>query len=133
MLFPHKVTIFNSLSEEDEEYNRAVLQPALFILDENTGRNKLGLTNADTVTVYIPSSAVDLLGKQYVEPAAYNQMTDKSGVYTFRKGDLVALGDIDLGSKTINEFKNTEENLYEITGRTDYRFGGLPNIVLSAK
>lgn len=133
MLFPHKVTIFNSLSEEDEEYNRAVLQPALFILDENTGRNKLGLTNADTVTVYIPSSAVDLLGKQYVEPAVYNQMVDKSGVYTFRKGDLVALGDIDLGSKTINEFKNTEENLYEITGRTDYRFGGLPNIVLSAK
>ena len=133
MLFPHKVTIFNSLSEEDEEYNRAVLQPALFILDENTGRNKLGLTNADTVTVYIPSSAVDLLGKQYVEPAVYNQMPDKSGVYTFRKGDLVALGDIDLGSKTINEFKNTKENLYEITGRTDYRFGGLPNIVLSAK
>lgn len=133
MLFPHKVTIFNSLSEEDEEYNRAVLQPVLFILDENTGRNKLGLTNADTVTVYIPSSAVDLLGKQYVEPAVYNQMIDKSGVYTFRKGDLVALGDIDLGSKTINEFKNTEENLYEITGRTDYRFGGLPNIVLSAK
>lgn len=133
MLFPHKVTIFNSLSEEDEEYNRSVLQPALFILDENTGRNKLGLTNADTVTVYIPSSAVDLLGKQYVEPAVYNQMVDKSGVYTFRKGDLVALGDIDLGSKTINEFKNTEENLYEITGRTDYRFGGLPNVVLAAK
>lgn len=135
MVFPHTITVFNRTSEEydDEVYEKALVDNVLFIQDENTARNKLGLTNADTVTVYIPRGSSESSGKQLVSPATYENLVDKSSSYCYRKGDFVCLGDISLDGVSINELKNTTGNVFEITGIADYRFGGLPNLVLSAR
>lgn len=134
MLYAHTITVFNRLSEDDDaSYAKSVVTPVLFVLDENTARNKLGLVNADTVTVYIPQSCTEASGKALVDSFTYDQLADKSGYFTFKKGDYVSLGGVSLDGLSINEFKNTYGNIYEITGLADYRFGGLPNLVLSAK
>lgn len=135
MVFPHTITVFNRTSEEydDEVYEKALVDNVLFIKDENTARNKLGLTNADTITIYIPRGSSEVTGKQLVSAADYESLIDKSSSYCYRKGDFVCLGDVSLDGVSINELKNTTENVFEITGLSDYRFGGLPNLVLSAK
>ena len=136
MDFPHTLTVFNQVGDEDEPtYIKSTIQYVLFVKDENTARNKLGIANADTITVYVPANVNEVNGKWYLESADYTKLsdTDKEGKYTFRKGDFISLGDTSLDELSINEYKNLNENIYEITGLSDYRFGGLPNLVLSAR
>ncbi len=135
MLFPHTITVFNRISEDDdtETYAKALVSNVLFVKDENTARNKLGLANADTVTVYVPQDCREASGKMLVDAAMYEQLQDKSSSYCYRKGDYICFGDVSLDNLSINELKNITENVFEITGLADYRFGGLPNLVVSAK
>lgn len=134
MLFVHTITIFNLISEDDEPiYQKSTIGKVLFVKDENTARNKLGVVDADSITVYIPKSAQEASGKALVDAADFERALDKSRLYTYRKGDFVCFGDVSLDGLSINELKNLTDNVFEITGLSDFRFGGLPNLVLSAK
>ena len=134
MLFPHKVTIFNFRERDDEvEYNSSVIEGVLFVKDENTARNKLGLANSDTITIYIPKKSK--CDKTFIDGFEYEKLSDAdiNSYYTLRKNDFVSFGEVSLESKDINDLKNDTGNIYVITGIIDYMFGGLPNIVVSAR
>lgn len=141
MKFPHTITIFNQSTltkggEVTEPYFRkTVINGVLFVRDENTSRNKFGLANADRVSVYIPKSSVDKTNKALLAGAAYegSSEAEQSVSYSFNKGDYVCFGDVGNDGVDINALKNSDGNIYEITGLASYLFGGLPNYVLGAK
>lgn len=134
MLFVHTMTIFNLISEDDEPvYQKSTVSKVLWVKDENTARNKLGVVDADAITVYIPKSATEEHERLLVSGAEFERALDKSNLYAYRKGDFVCFGDVSLGGLSINELKNLTDNVFEITGLSDFSFGGLPNFVLSAK
>lgn len=141
MKFPHTITIFNQSTltvggEVIEPYFRkTVIKGVLFVRDENTSRNKFGLANADRVSVYIPKSSVDKTNKVLLAGTAYEGASEaeQSVSYSFNKGDYVCFGDVGNDGVNINALKNSDGNIYEITGLASYLFGGLPNYVLGAK
>lgn len=136
MKFPHTITIFNKSENSGAVYYRkTVVKDVLFVLDENTSRNHFGLSNADRVSVYIPKASVDKVAKTYVNGSVYEGLSSEvqASSFAFRKGDYVCLGDVSTDGANINTLKNTDGNIYEITGLASYMFGGLPNFVLGAK
>lgn len=134
-MFPDKVTVFNMISDESNEYNKTVISNVLFVLDENTGRNKLGLTNADTVSVTMPMSAISGVDKSFISKNAFDSLPDdeKSNSFTISKGDFISNGDVSLDGLSINEYKNSNGNIYEVSGVAFYQFGNLQCIHVSAK
>lgn len=132
-MFPHTVTIFNECLKEDGAFFKSVLYGVLFVKDENTSRNKLGLTNSDTITCYIPKSVK--CSKEYREPYMYDELYGDyaKNYYTLKKGDYISFGDVGEDYLDINELKNKTGNVYEIQGISDFNFGKLQSIVISAK
>lgn len=141
MKFPHSITIFNksvsSVGGETIEpyFRKTVINGVLFVRDENTSRNKFGLANADRVSVYIPKSSVDKIDKVLLSGTSYEGASEaeQSVSYSFNKGDYICFGDVGSDGENINALKNSDGNIYEITGLASYLFGGLPNYVLGAK
>lgn len=141
MKFPHTITIFNQSTltkggEVIEPYFRkTVINGVLFVRDENTSRNKFGLANADRVSVYIPKSSVDKIDKVLLSGTSYEGASEaeQSVSYSFNKGDYICFGDVGSDGENINALKNSDGNIYEITGLASYLFGSLPNYVLGAK
>lgn len=134
MMFPHKVTVFNILNTEDGDViTKAVIDTALFVKREGTSRNKLGLADADAVVVTIPRARVIESG--YLNPFEFDQLTEETaqGKFTFKKGDYIAFGDVDLGGLDVDEFKNRYGNLYDITGVSDFNYGRLAHFRITAK
>ena len=90
MMFPHKVSIFNIKNTDDDEIiTKTLLKGVLFVKNENTSRGNLGLSEDDTVGIYIPKK-VDSNGSKYVDPFEYELLPkeDLSKFYTFNKGEL---------------------------------------------
>ena len=136
MMFPHKITVFNIFTNKDGEdvVTPVVIKGVFFLKDENTERNKLGLVDADIVSVCVPSSA-KTDGAKYSDPYIYDKLDEEflKDFYTFKKGDFIAFGEVSLEGRSFNEFKNEFGNIYEITGVSDYNYGGLKHFGLKAK
>lgn len=135
MMFPHKVSVFNIKNTDDEEIiTKTLLIGVLFVKNENTSRGNLGLSEDDTVGIYIPKK-VDSNGSKYINPFEYELLPkeDLSKFYTFNKGDYVAFGDISIVGVSVNDFKNRYGNLYEITKVSDYNYGGLKHFEIGAR
>ena len=132
-MYPHIISIFNQYDDEngDTHFNKVVISDVLFIRGDNTGRNKLDLTNADIITVYVNMNAVRDV--EYIDGALYQSAGDKDRLFAFNKGDYIAFGDVGESDMNINEFKNNTGNIYEVTGVTDYRVGSLKSLIVSAK
>lgn len=133
-MFIHDVSIFNKYFEDNKPiFKKAVLNGVLFVKDENTIRNKLGLDNSDSVKVYIPKFVKS--NKKYINSFEFDSLSIEmlDEYYTIAKGDFISFGDIGQDNLYINELKNYTGNIYEITGIEDYNFGSLQSIVVSAK
>lgn len=133
-MFPHKVSIFNKVKDGNKSlYNKSLLDGVLFVKDAGAGRNKLDLNNEDTVSTYIPNT-VNSFGKEYIVDKEYEtNPAIRGSSYTFAKGDFIGFGDISLDDLSITEYKNKHGNLFEVTSISDFRFGGLPSLVITAK
>lgn len=133
-LFPDTITVFNMFSTETKKlWLPTVVKCASFELDENTIRNRVGLANADTVNCYVNKPARS--DNVYVSPYDYALMELEVAKkhFTFRKGDMIAKGVVDIGEMSINEFKNRYGNLYVITGVSDFDFGRVSHYLICAK
>lgn len=135
MMYPHTISVFNQFTNDDGEqhFYKTVVKDVLFIRDDSTARNKLGLTNADTITCYVSMNSNR--ESEYVDSSVYRVSCEngESGFFTFAKGDYIAFGDVGETDMNINKFKNETENIFEVTGIIDYRFGSLKSLVVSAK
>lgn len=141
-MFPHTITILNKsvktnqdTSITDPYYRKTVVKNVLFVQDENSSRNKFGLSNADRISVYIPKKSVDRVDKNFVSGVAYEGLDEvgQAESFAFQKGDYVCLGDVSSDGASINSLKNLDGNVYEITGLASYMMGNIPNYVLGAK
>lgn len=134
-MFPHVFTIFNLVDEDSNEYEKSTIRKSLFVNREATNRNKTGLVNADAISVYISLPVKEYSGKKQVTPQEFDSLSqeDKKSKFCYRKGDFISFGDITLDNLSVNEYKNKYGNIYEITGVSEFNYGGLPVVVLSAK
>jgi hypothetical protein len=120
---------------DEENYTRAVISNVLFERNDGMTRSTTSKNNNDTVTVYIGRQSKEITGKEFTSDNEFTKLNDegKKSTYTYRKGDYIAEGNIELGDVTFNEFKQGNQLLYEITSVGDFRFGGLANIKIGAK
>lgn len=134
-LFPHTVTIFNKYERDNKVYySGVVLSGVQFVIDEVNARKTTGSSKDDKVTCYIPKNVV--ANKSYVDSFTFknDETIDIDTKYTISKEDLIGFGVIDLDGLSINEYRNSRGNLYEITAISDYQFGSnLDNKVVVAK
>ena len=92
MYTPHLITLINVSENLDEtlSYNATVLDGVFLDTAKATLSGKLGLTDEDTATLFIPFSTVgkSLTGdtKEFVPPKAYENLADKSGAWTLKDG-----------------------------------------------
>lgn len=98
-MFPHTVTVYNVITEEDqttfEERTKnyiTVLQGVLLDAVKAKNVNESGLTGADAVSLYIPRdvSATDgVTGtpKEYVGAVEWYRADDRSNIWTLAPGE----------------------------------------------
>lgn len=128
---PHSISVFNRYDENGEEILvRKELHGVLFESIDAASRGRLGLSPADTATVYIPRR---VYSDEYVDEYTWlhGDAEFKAAHLTFRKGDYVAKGIVSLEGVDINDYKNDNGNLYEITEVTHRDYGGLQHIFLT--
>lgn len=125
MGYPHTITIFNKYVSDDDSisYFKTKISGVLFVLDEVSSVKSTGDIGNDRVTIYIPSTSV--CSKKYVDSFDFrnNPSINKNLSYTVGKGDFIGFGDLSLDGLSINEYKNSRGNLFEITGISDYNIG----------
>lgn len=94
MYTPHTVTIYNSYQNPLtllQEENATILEGVFLDSAQATGIEKTGLSDADSVTLFIPFKVAARDGttgnaKQYISPKAYYALSDKSGYWTIDTG-----------------------------------------------
>lgn len=96
MLRDNYITLYNIFRDRDcenTEYNKTVLYVHL---EESEGSNDSGTSDksTDSMTLFVPFCVQEETGKTYIEPDIYEKLDDKSSFFTFRKGDIVAKGNI---------------------------------------
>lgn len=146
IILPHTVTVYNVVTEEDEEFHSTTTNYMTILhgvlVDETKGRNvrESGLESADAVILHIPRNivAVDALTgleKAYAEPMEFFNADDKSGLWTlsvdagtfFIKGEVV---EPDLTEQGINL---KYDGVYTVSSVDNKDFGGLAHWEVGGK
>ncbi len=146
-MFPHTVTIYNSVEEEDDNFhslgvvNHMTVLRGVFV-DAEKAANVLqsGIVGADAVSVIIPADveAVDgLTGaeKRYVGPKEWSRASEaeRKDVWTMTldgegEGDsFFIIGEVVEPDMSLEEISNRYDGVYNITKVDDKRHGGLPH------
>lgn len=98
-MFPHTVTLYTVVTEEDpstfEETTTnyiTILRGVLLDAVKAKNVNESGLEGADSVALYVPKDVEAVDGvtgekKQYVGPVEFWKMEDRSGFWTFSVGE----------------------------------------------
>lgn len=97
-MFPHVVTLYNVVTEEDTATFEesavnyiTILRGVLLDAVKAKNVNESGLVGADSVTLYIPRSVEAVDGvtgeeKQYIGPVEFWRLDDKTGYWTLSLG-----------------------------------------------
>lgn len=146
MKLPHTVTVYNVVTEEDAEFHTTTTNYMTILrgvlVDETKGRNvrESGLENADDVTLHIPREivAVDALTgsiKTYVEPIAFFNAVDKSGLWTLSvdAGTFFVKGEIVEPGKTEQYINMRYDGVYTVAKVDNKDFGGLAHWEVGGK
>lgn len=104
------------------EYNRSIIYVHM---EEYEGAIEKGKANksADAVSFFAPFNVEKELGKKFVEPDEYLRLTDRTGFFTFRKGDIVLKGKVDKEIISEKEFILAHPELVRIRGYTRNNYG----------
>lgn len=138
MILPHTITVYNVVTEEDAEFHTTVTNYMTVLhgvlVDETKGRNvrESGLTSADAVTLHIPRNvkavdAVTGVSKTYVDPVAFFNAEDKSGLWTLSvdAGTFFIKGEIAEPGKTEEYINMKYDGVYTVSSVDNKDFGGL--------
>lgn len=136
MYAPHTVTVFNVGEENmvtfEQPINATVLRGVLLDASKAVNVRTSGLEGADSVNLYIPfdvdaTDALTGLQRTYIDPKAYGEADDVSGLWTlqakdcfFVKGEVLELNDF----QTINK---KYDDAYRVT-KVDKKDFGTPDM-----
>lgn len=123
-MFPHLITILNKVEDDDGViYYPFIINNALFVSAESTTRGVIGLENRDKFKCTIPWKNNS---QMYKDPAQYEAMSEKYGVWTLRKDDIIVKGQVNFPiSKKNLQLQFPAECIMIISTIEDLRFGGL--------
>lgn len=139
-MFKHTVTIYNTYTEQDEDYRETVtnyitiLRGVLLDAVKAANVRESGLEGADAVDLYIPDSvdAVDGLTRKpakYAGPREFFNAQDRTGLWTlsdtgttfFIKGEVVEK------DKDRQALEMAYDDVYSVTKVDVKDYGGLPH------
>lgn len=114
--------IYRSNDGEITEHNRSIMRVHM---EEYEGDIEKGSTDksADTISFFVPFAVEKEIGKKFVEPEEYLRLTDRSGFFTFRKGDIVLKGKVDEDIASEKEFVLAHPDMVRVRGCTSNNFG----------
>lgn len=137
-MFPHVVTLYNVITEEDpstfEETtvnHITILRGVLLDAVKAKNVNESGLVGADSVTLYIPRDVEAVDGvtgepKEYIGPVEFWRLDDKTGYWTLSIGQntFFAKGEAVHSDWTSQKIDATYDDVYDVT-KVDFKdFGG---------
>lgn len=141
-MFPHTITLYYEAEDPVSfEYftTITVLKGVLFDATRGSNLRKMGLDNADAVTVYIPHGieAVDgisLLNKRYVEPKEYEIASDKGELWTIdEKSSFFVKGEVVEANADFQQLNVGFDNVYRVTKVDNKDFGGLKHFEVGGR
>ena len=143
-MFPHIATVYNSY----EGTNGTVLNVTILhgvLIDESTGtgNNRLGLSDADAVKMYIPlevcAKGTSGTQKTYLPPREFYASSDKSSYWTLDTGGQAsgvgtyfAKGEV-VSSDSYAKFRAGHDGVYDVSDVKTRDFGGLQHFEVSGK
>lgn len=80
----HTVTLYNKIPQKNEFYKTVFHASAYLESKKVFQESRTGVTASNSALLVIPQGAD---GKVYVDPVAYDALTDKAGYWTVRNGD----------------------------------------------
>lgn len=138
-MFPHVVTLYNTISEEDPTQGfKPVLTNYITVLDgvlldavKGVNVSQSGLENADSVILYIPANVNATDGitgekKQYVGPIEFWRSDDKSHLWTIKPGKdcFFIKGRAIHPEWTVQTIEAAYDDVYDVT-KSDFKdYGG---------
>lgn len=99
--------IFRDKNGENENFNRTILYVHL---EETRGAQEsavgggTAVTSTDGITLFIPFCVEGEANKKFIDPESYKKLDDKSGFFTFTKGDIVMMGQVNEEITSEKEF-----------------------------
>ena len=137
-MFPHVVTLYNVITEEDpstfEETtvnHITILRGVLLDAVKAKNVNESGLVGADSVTLYIPRNveAVDGVtgeSKEYIGPVEFWRLDDKTGYWTLSTGQntFFVKGEAVHPDWTTEKIDATYDDVYDVNTVDFKDFGG---------
>lgn len=115
------VTVFNKRIGDNGGYDyvpTVISGVSWFCRIESTVND--GLKAANQFIIRIPLDA-DFGGKSYVDPVAYGEANDVSGVFTLAQGDIIVKASVAVAPMTPAELKERYSDYCTILGVTDDR------------
>lgn len=125
------VTVINIVDEDLEQIQCTKVSQVHIEKVNQQVLNGVQISDNDSLVVYFStkkSKATRLM-------VSANEFTahPEADTYSFRKGDYIAVGDVNITSFTeLNEGKQKLGNIYEISSVAEYLFGHLSNIQVTA-
>jgi hypothetical protein len=115
------ITLYNKFTNKTttkEEYKKTVIKRAMWQNKQlaavsTTESGKGALNSADIFNIYIPLSNNDFGNKKYIEPNAWNKLSDadKDKYFTFQKLDFAVKGECSFEFNAItNPITNLSKN-----------------------
>ena len=124
------VTLYNFYMDASTGYDtvqRVLLAGVSAFIQTQVSVDNDGLAAADLYTLRIPEASFPA---EYVIPAQFASLTDKTGYFTFSKGDKIVLGVAPEEKPTAAQLEKTygTEQVMTVTGVTDNRGKREPHI-----
>lgn len=137
-MFPHVVTLYNVVTEEDTTTFEesavnyiTILRGVLLDAVKAQNVNESGLVNADSVSLYIPVDVEAVDGvtgepKQYKGPIEFWRMEDKTGYWTLSTGQntFFVKGEAVHPDWTAQKIDATYDDVYDVNTVDFKDFGG---------
>lgn len=117
------ITLYNYFTEVKTGYDackRLQIDGVSTFVQTQVNVSKEGFASASVYTIRIPETSVSA---QYVTPKHFLELQDKSGYFTFAKGDKIVLGvsEEEDATSAYLENKYGNDQVMTITGVTDNR------------
>lgn len=127
------ITVINIIDEDDGTVRCTKCTGVHVEKTNQVALSGSNLINQDIVSVYYGTKR-SKSSRELISEADFTADPTDVGTFTFRKGDYVINGDIQvLSVEDLNTRKQKCGDVYEIISVAQYTFGNLPNIQLTCK
>lgn len=118
-MFPHIVTLFNVYKVDGKVcYHRTILNGAFFYKSNQVVGEGNGIKNTSQYHCIIPLEQLT----NYVERKEFNNLSDKTGKFTFAPNDIIVKGKWD-DITSITELQSSTNDYFTIKVVNDNRYG----------